>query len=61
MLVAVFPICTDFGTKANIFRKKKAYAHDLLIGMNKAAAVKNLDGQDLAIFVSYTGGETKGF
>lgn len=32
--------------------------HDL-IGMNKRQRVKNLDGQDLAIFVSYTG-ETKG-
>ncbi|EGO6608280.1 MurR/RpiR family transcriptional regulator [Enterococcus faecalis] len=51
-----FPICTDFARKLT-FLGKKAYARS--DWDEQAAAVKNLDGQDLAIFVSYTG-ETKG-
>ena len=51
-----FPICTDFARKLT-FLGKKAYARS--DWDEQEAAVKNLDGQDLAIFVSYTG-ETKG-
>ncbi len=56
MLVAVFLFVLIFARKLT-FLGKKAYARS--DWDEQAAAVKNLDGQDLAIFVSYTG-ETKG-
>ena len=51
-----FPICTDFARKLT-FLGKKAFARS--DWDEQEAAVSNLNQEDLAIFVSFTG-ETKG-